>query len=119
MFLSPCTLRLLDLPKNQKGYRDGRDITATHLLHHNHLVIIMNVHVQSGCAHGFTLPRSASVLAASDAHRKSVIENRDRPRFRIGRLARIACDLSPLSRGFSVAAFGKRRSRFVGMYLAI
>ncbi|EZA50245.1 hypothetical protein X777_11083, partial [Ooceraea biroi] len=37
---SPSSSWLLDLPKNQKGYRDRRDITATHLLHHNHLVII-------------------------------------------------------------------------------
>jgi len=37
---SPRLLWLLDLPKNEKGYRDCRDITATHLLHHNHLVVI-------------------------------------------------------------------------------
>lgn len=28
----------LDLPKNEKGYRGCRDVTTTHLLHHNPLV---------------------------------------------------------------------------------
>lgn len=36
---SPCLPWLLDLPKNEKGYRGCRDVTTTHLLHHNHFVL--------------------------------------------------------------------------------
>lgn len=88
MFLSPCSSWLLDLPKNEKGYRDCRDIAETHLLHHNHLVVIECI--KSGCARDKVLrfrdqQRQVGRLEdKSDAHRKPVIRNWDRPRSVVG-----------------------------------
>lgn len=84
IFLSPRPSWLLDLPKNEKGYRDCRDITETHLLHHNHLVVIECI--KSGCARDKVLRFRDQQRPEdkSDAHRKSIVRNWDRPRSVVG-----------------------------------
>lgn len=75
ILLSPRLLWLLDLPENEKGYRDCRDITATHLLHHNHLVVIECT--KSGYARDKVLrfrdQRQRVARRMSGAHRKFVV----------------------------------------------
>lgn len=89
MCASPRSPWLLDLPKNQKGYRDRRDITATHLLHHNHFVVIECR--KSGCAtrpnfHGCAItarPARRSNERRSPDARRIAGNPGIRPRFRI------------------------------------
>lgn len=57
----------LDLPKNQKGYRGCRDVTTTHLLHHNPLVYW----IHKTDAHGTVFYGSA--VRQPDARRMFVV----------------------------------------------
>ncbi|TGZ54558.1 Uncharacterized protein DBV15_04604 [Temnothorax longispinosus] len=68
---SPRLPWLLDLPKNQKGYRDCRDITATHLLHHNHLVVI-ECKKRMCTRQSFTLPRPADERRSPEVDRSEL-----------------------------------------------
>ncbi|EGI57222.1 hypothetical protein G5I_14692 [Acromyrmex echinatior] len=68
---SPRSPWLLDLPKNEKGYRDCRDITATHLLHHNHLVVI-ECKKRMCTRQSFTLPRSADERRSPEVDRSEL-----------------------------------------------
>lgn len=61
----------LDLPKNEKGYRGCRDVTTTHLLHHNPLVYW--IHKTDAHGTGILRFRSQTTGCRSDVCRFSGI----------------------------------------------